>query len=98
MKSFLYDVARGTAVALSVGLVLHVAKRYAVAYGLKIPASYNPSLPATYWSTSPATVSDMVGSALAALPSTTARVEPVSGVPTASASHDTETRLSRERA
>ena len=108
MKSFIYDVARGTAVALSVGLVLHAAKRVAVMYGMKLPASYNPALPvSTMRDTGPASMADLVGLALAAGSARPAasvqvaappRVEPVTGVPTASASHDTESRLARERA
>ena len=114
MKSFLYDVARGTAVALSVGLVLHAAKRVAVMYGTKLPASYNPALPvSTMRDTGPASMADLVGLALAAgntgwtnrgrggepvAALSQQPVQPVSGVPTATASHDTETRLARERA
>jgi hypothetical protein len=106
MKGFLYDVARGTAVALSVGLVLHAAKRAALMYGAKLPASYNPALPvSTMRDTGAASMADLVGLLLSTAPSKPSalvleapKVAPVSGVPTAAASHDTETQLARERA
>ena len=104
MKGFLYDVARGTAVAISVGIVLHLARRAALSYGMKLPSTYNPALPgAMIRDTAPATVADLVGLALAGGGSKKEAVAPtvgapVSGVPTASASHDTESNLTRERA